>query len=1126
MRTRTWEPDGVDELLLTEDPGLVGFRLDRLELLNWGTFDRSVTVLPLHGRTSLLTGDIGSGKSTVVDAITTLLLPAQTITFNRAAGAEGKERTLRSYVQGHYRTSRTESGEATKPVALRPSGTYTVLLAVFRNAGLGATVTLAQVLWQARDAGQPNRYYAVADRDLTIARDFADFGGDVLDLKRRLRRDRVDVFDAFPAYAGAFRRLLGISGDQALNLFYQTVSMKSVGNLTQFVREHMLDRAPVADQVRDLIHHFDDLDRAHGAVQVAKAQIGALTPLCDEARRHAALSAEVAHERAVRDALGPWFVEEKRRLWTAHLDSLRTMLTATLHKRTRLDEDLRRARQDESDARAALAGNGGNELDRLEDEARRLEAEVAERRSKAATYAGLLSTLDLAPAADVDDFLARRGEIERIEAEGAAHAAELDTRRTDLEIALRDTEREERSLRQEVTSLRARTTLIPSEHLALRQHLCAELRLPVADLPYVGELLAVKDAERAWEGAIERTLRSFALSLVVPEEHYARVSDWVDRTHLGARLVYLRVDAEVRPPTGTPARDSLVTKVQVKPGTLVGRWLERRLLERFDIPCCTDLEEFRRLPRALSIHGQIKGSQERHEKDDRFRLDDRSRYVLGWDNQAKITALVGRADALAEQGRRTRAERDAVAGRLGALGKRSNAIAQALLFSDFAEIDARPAALRLDDVRRRRADLEAASDVLRDLAERLERARTQAGEIQKARDAVVGKVGELEGSVSDAEDLLADLGPAADVEPEMSQAVAARLTAAGVEVTRRNAEIREREQREALTQAIDALTHRISRSGEKVVGLMSDFRSTYPEQTTEMDSSLEAAGEYQALLDRLVSDDLPRFEERFKRMLNENTINEVVRLAAQLDRQREDIRRRIDQINASLHGMDYNPGRYIRLEAEQTPDADIREFRQDLRECTAGTTTADRSEQYSEDRFHRVAALVARFRGREGRTDLDRRWTERVTDVRTWFRFSASERWRETDEEHEHYSDSGGKSGGQKEKLAYTILGASLAYQFGLEAGVTRSRTFRFVVIDEAFGRGSDESARYGLELFSRLDLQLLVVTPLQKIHVIEPYVHAVGYVANPTETRSLLRTMTISEYRELRDGLRSGGSR
>ena len=184
-----------------------------------------------------------------------------------------------------------------------------------------------------------------------------------------------------------------------------------------------------------------------------------------------------------------------------------------------------------------------------------------------------------------------------------------------------------------------------------------------------------------------------------------------------------------------------------------------------------------------------------------------------------------------------------------------------------------------------------------------------------------------------------------------------------------------------------------------------------------------------------------------------------------------------------------------------------------MRACTEGALSGNEEEQYTEQKFLQVKRIIERFRGREGTGELDKRWTQKVTDVRNWFVFSASERWREDDREYEHYSDSGGKSGGQKEKLAYTVLAASLAYQFGLEWGEQRSRSFRFVVIDEAFGRGSDESARYGLELFKRLNLQLLIVTPLQKIHIIEPYVHSVGFVHNREGRESLLRNLSIEEY-------------
>ena len=192
---------------------------------------------------------------------------------------------------------------------------------------------------------------------------------------------------------------------------------------------------------------------------------------------------------------------------------------------------------------------------------------------------------------------------------------------------------------------------------------------------------------------------------------------------------------------------------------------------------------------------------------------------------------------------------------------------------------------------------------------------------------------------------------------------------------------------------------------------------------------------------------------------------------------------------------------------------EVRAFQQELRACTEGALTGSGDETYSETKFHQVRQIIERFRGRDGTGELDQRWRERVTDVRNWFVFSASERWREDNREQEHYADSGGKSGGQKEKLAYTILAESLAYQFGLEAGEARSRSFRFVVIDEAFGRGSDESARFGLDLFKSLGLQLLIVTPLQKIHINEPYVAGVGFVHSQDGRISLLRNLTIEEY-------------
>ena len=124
-----------------------GVRRERLEVLHWGTFGQRVWAFDLDGRNALLTGDIGSGKSTIVDAVTTLLVPSHRISYNKAAGAGARERSLRSYVAGHYKSERDEATGTTRHVGLRERGTYSVVLGRFSNRGFDQEVTLAQVFW-------------------------------------------------------------------------------------------------------------------------------------------------------------------------------------------------------------------------------------------------------------------------------------------------------------------------------------------------------------------------------------------------------------------------------------------------------------------------------------------------------------------------------------------------------------------------------------------------------------------------------------------------------------------------------------------------------------------------------------------------------------------------------------------------------------------------------------------------------------------------------------------------------------------------------------------------------------------------------------------------------------------
>lgn len=289
--------------------GRTGYRLHGVEVYNWGTFDKSVWTIRPDGNTSLLTGDIGSGKSTLVDAITTLLLPAHRIAYNKAAGADVKERTLRSYVEGHYKSERNEATGASRPVGLRDHRSYSVILGRFANEGYDEAVTIAQVFHQKDRVGQPDRFFVTAQAALSIDPDFIGFGSDLKALRARLRERGADIDNTFPDYHRRLRRLLGIRSEQAMELFHQTVSMKSVGNLNDFVRDHMLEPVDASGKVRDIVEHFDNLVKAHEAVKTATEQLAVLNPLISSADKYDAALARHGELITERAAVVPFIAE-------------------------------------------------------------------------------------------------------------------------------------------------------------------------------------------------------------------------------------------------------------------------------------------------------------------------------------------------------------------------------------------------------------------------------------------------------------------------------------------------------------------------------------------------------------------------------------------------------------------------------------------------------------------------------------------------------------------------------------------------------------------------------------------------------------------------------------------------
>lgn len=1103
-----------------------GFRLSEVQVYNWGTFHNKVVSLTLDGKNSLLTGDIGSGKSTLVDAITTLLVPSQRVAYNKAAGADFKERSLRSYVMGYYKSERSEGGYATKPVPLREAGTtHSVILGIFYNEVLSQTVSLAQVFFQKDSSGQPDRFFVVSDRALSIKEDFSDFGKELSELKRRLKKEAsLEIYNRFNEYGYSFRRRFGLKNEQALDLFHQTVSLKTVGNLTSFVQDHMLESFDSITPIDNLIHHFEDLDRSHNAILRAKRQIQALTPLVTNLDQHQGLDQDILDKSEIRDVLKYYFAENKRVLITQQLDKDRTIQQRQSQMLQSIHNRLTSLQTDRDETKQSIAATAGVRLEMLTNKKEGLERDKNSRLRRSEEYALIAKRLGLSSLIGIGQFIDNQESSRERMGTVVDTRNEIEGAKSELDYTVRNQRQELDALVDEISSLKGRKSNIDGRQIEIRRKLCTELSLDESSLPFIGELLAVKDNHLEWEGAIERVLHSFALTLLIPDLLYTKVTQWVDSTHLKGRLVYYRVtDTDLARPDRAPS-GSVLEKLTIKGDSDYSCWLAKELFKRYgDLMCCDDLVQFRRVSRGITRSGQIKGSSIHHEKDDRFAISDRRRYVLGWVNTSKIAELErlkGQKDLEIESLDAKLAE---LKNKQDDLEKQIHDLRSLMNYTNYEELDWKSLAAMIEEVKSEidaeRRLRESRSDIISSLEEKLTQINAKIGSEEQQKSELLKQIGTIENTIANLSKNQSSMEQLLDDSPKPIEKICAHIDPViGIylgnrKISLENSDASERIFRDKIQSEIDAAKRRLDRLRDSIIAVMGDFNREYPTETREMDPSIDSGKEYRRILKELVSENLPQFERQFKVLLNENTIREIASFQAQLNKESQQIKERVDQINKSLYGIDYNKDRYILLEAMNTNDVEIRTFRQDLVSCLAGSLGGSADQQYSETKFLQVKALINRFKGREGFSDLDKRWKDKVTDVRNWFAFAASERWREDDAEYEHYTDSGGKSGGQKEKLAYTVLAASLAYQFGLEFGKVRSRSFRFVVIDEAFGRGSDESAQYGLDLFKRLNLQLLIVTPLQKIHIIEPYVSSVGFVHNPAGKESVLRTFTIEEY-------------
>ncbi len=1091
------EPVGRDEQ----------FRLCRLQTFNWGTFDNVIDVtVPTSGY--LFVGPSGSGKSTLLDAHAALLTPPRWVDFNvaaREAERVGKDRNLLSYVRGAWSNQTGETGEHGVQY-LRQGSTWSAISETYQNR-LGKTIVLAEVLWVRGTSvaiADVKKLYMVLQRafDLKELEFFAKHDFDV----RRFKQELPDAWvkDEFSAYQERFRALLGIESERALRLLHKTQSAKNLGDLNVFLRDFMLDPPETFHVADRLVEEFTELNAAHQAVLAARRQIETLLPARDQFRELQRCKAERTWLDDLSGRVDGYRDRQRCHLLARRIEELKTDVDGA-------EQELRRLVSVTADEQATLSSlraqrdGAGSAIALLTDQVRVAQEDLTTRRGKQAQAATACAALgwELANTAetfahqvgDAKDKLARSGQASRT-AEMQADA--LKAQRNALTADFTE-------VRQEIDAMERQRSNIPARSLAIRSYLAEGINLAEGELPFAGELMEVAKEAAAWQGAIERVLRGFATSLVVSEKHYDRVSSFLDSHTISGRLVYLRTVHQDGAGT-TVGLNSLVRKVAVPNGEHAA-WLRQELAVRFDYECAETMPAFRAARRAVTRAGQIKHNHSRHEKDDQTDINDRRAWCLGFDNREKLRLFKDRAGELGAALANVEASIEQASAERERQQKQL-LHCQTLANLLWTEVDV---ASLVTKIARLEQQIEAEKQTRPELAQLEEQVAAQErrwGEAVREQNVAQLRRDGLEKELGDQSRRLEALerAPAASFDDAQLQALETRFAATG--------QVLSLQSLDAVTTAVVRQLHvenkdlsdQINESRNAIERSFVEFNRQWPADSGGLDPRLASADDYLAKLERLETDGLPRFEERFLKLLREQSDQNLTLLRTRLDIERTAIRDRLQLVNESLLTAPFNPGTHLVIESTDRALEEVRQFKQSLTAALARSFSADTEREAAEQRFSVLSQLVKRLGSQE---TIDRNWRSLVLDVRQHVEFVARE-IDQNEQEVEVYRSGAGKSGGQRQKLAATCLAAALRYQLGGQDRALPS--FATVVLDEAFDKADSEFTRMAMNIFTTFGFQMIVATPLKSVMTLEPFIGGACFVHIKDRKHS---AMLVIEYDE-----------
>jgi uncharacterized protein YPO0396 len=1128
--------------LFSTDSSKAGYRLHTMQLFNWGTFDNAIYTISPEGENSLLTGANGSGKTTLVHAMLTLMAAERRMrSFNQSAEGKTKnERSEESYVLGEYGEETDHDTGIQKAQRLRndKSTAYSILLATFKNEE--RFITLAQCRWF--NGGELKKSFVIAHAALTIQNDFHyfDAGGNWKKLLKQRHpkkgsKDVIEFFDGPKEYGQKLRYLFGMRSEKAQMLFNQTISLKILGSLDDFIRTQMLEETDMETEFINLKEQFKTLGDTHAAIEKTVKQIELLQPVQELHQKEQTLKKQSDYYENLQQIQPYYFALLEHSLVTDAIEAANLQMSQSRKIKKQLEEQITLADEKERKLDSDIRNSDtGRQIADIEAQLKTLEIKKARQQEQSEQLNSLLRALGFG-------INPSKLELERFREKAMQQQTAVADQLTDnqrklftTDNAITQQQASCKELEDFIELLQHQKNNITGRVAQIRNEIVKHCKATNDEIPFIGELIQVRPEENKWEPALEKLLHSFAMRLIIPSQYYQQATSYINDNDLKGRIVYHHYHKDEGMGRMMKAgEESILHKLEIKKESPYSNWVWEQLLYGYDYAAVNSIKQLQQYDKAITVQGLIKNKQ-RHEKDDRPEARSRQHYVLGWDNSAKIKLFVKELTALEKNRDQNKLQAQQITQDIKAFQQKQETLRNLLLVTDYEAIDWKISSTAIQDLTKQLEKLQKGNKQLDTLRKQQQQLRDELQALKKENEILSEKTGSLKKEI---ETLNLNAQRADDIrrrytnddvqqhlpliEAYIKEEINYTIDLDVVEKVQNQIRTSIRNKAKTYYEDVQRITRQLEQAmrqfknpdNEVLHQRFPDWKNT----TFTLSDSAEFVAEYISLLHKLQQEELKEQQQRFKKYLNEEMINRMSSFKENLDAEAARIKDNIGKLNQSLKTISYrsNPKTFIQLDCKEELSQQIKDFKYRLNNWKPNLAEYQRTqdERILEESFIKIQALL---------TDLTQqeRWRNEVLDVRNWLKFTAREIKAEDKAVYRSYTGTEKLSGGEQAQLTYTILGSAIAYQFGIHSEGYDTRSFRFICVDEAFSRQDEEKARYLMDLCRQLHLQLMVVSPAKadEVKIVEPYIAKVHFVHRRHNRDSVLYDMSIMQFQENRD--------